>query len=150
MKAKLMAVGALSVILVAGCSSSGSDSQDAATNGAMSNPSSAAPSAAAGDDGGCSVATVDGTTTNAEMQALATQVYSGLQCGGDQTLDDQLRAAAESPEVTSAAATAGLTVSVDSAAGGTVMQIVKVDDRSACTVTVISDLDAKTLTCADL
>lgn len=145
MRFRLMAVAALGAVLVAGCSGSSSESESPA-----STPAEATAPSAASADGGCSVATVDANTSNQEMLTLATQVYESLQCGGAQTLDDQLRAAAESPEVTEPASAAGLTVSVDSAAGGTVMQMVQLEDRSACTVTVINDLDAKTLTCADL
>ena len=52
-------------------------------------------------------------------------------------------------QVPDAASEAGLSVNVDSAAGGTVMQLVQLEDRSACNITVIDTLDAKTLNCAD-
>lgn len=146
MMGKFLVMGALGVLLVTGCSGSSSESESATENA----PATTSAPSAASADGGCSVATVDGTTTNVAMQDLATQVYEALQCGGDQTLDAQLTAAGGSESVTSAASAAGLTLSVDSAAGGTVMQIVQVEDRSACTITVIDDLDAKSMTCADL
>lgn len=149
MTSRLVAVGLLGVLLVAGCSSSSSQSEDVASTPANTTaPTDTATGGAA--DGGCSVATVDGNTDNQELLALATQVYESLQCGSSQTLDSQLSAAAGSPEVTQAASAAGLSVSVDSAAGGTVMQLVQLEDRSVCNITVIDDLDAKTLSCGDL
>lgn len=142
--ARMLVLAGAGVLLMAGCSSSESDS--GSEQGATPAPTSATGAA----DGGCSVATVDGTTANAAMQAVATQVYESLQCGGEQTLDEQLIAAGESNSVKTTAEAAGLTVSVNSAAGGTVMQLAQVEDRSACTITVIDNLEAKTLSCADL
>lgn len=142
----IMALGAVGVLLLAGCG--GSDSESESAQSAV-NPSGAFGTA--GDaDGGCTVAQVDGTTEDAELEALATQVYEDLQCDGDQSLDDQLRAAEESDAVTQAVVAGDFTVNVDSAAGGTVMQILQTEGRSACNITVIDNLDAKTLSCADL
>ena len=143
MTGRLIAIGVLGALLVTGCSGSSSDT------GSTTSPGSTSASGAGPADGDCTVATVDGTTNNQVMLDLATQVYESLQCGSSQTLDEQLQAAAESPEVTDAASEAGLSVNVDSAAGGTVMQLVQLEDRSACNITVIDTLDAKTLNCAD-
>ena len=135
MTSRLVAVGLLGVLLVAGCSSSNSESEDVPSSPANTTaPTETANGGAA--DGGCSVATVDGNTDNQELLALATQVYESML-----------------PDVgvtRSAASAAGLSVSVDSAAGGTVMQLVQLEDRSVCNITVIDDLDAKTLSCGDL
>jgi hypothetical protein len=145
MVGRLLAIGVWAAVLATGCSGSSSDAESSASAPVITTT----PSVIAAD-GGCSVATVDGSTENQDMLDLATEVYESLQCGGEQTLDEQLRAAAGSPQVTERVSAAGLTVSVDSAASGTVMQLVQLEDRSACNITVIDSLDAKTLNCADL
>lgn len=136
---------AVLVLALAGCSGS--------TPSAEASPSapaekSAAPSQPA--DGNCDTAQADGSTTNAALQSLATEVYASLQCGTSASLPDQLKAAGNDPAIQAQAKDGGITVSVDSAAGGTVMQLVHVEDRSGCTVTVLDSADAKTITCLDL
>lgn len=96
----------------------------------------------------CEVATIDGQTSNTEMQALATEVFDSLRCGASESLPDQLKAAAADPDVKAKAKDAGATLAVDSAAGGTVLKLVA--GSSGCTVTVLDSMAAKTATCLDL
>lgn len=94
------------------------------------------------------MADASGQTKNSEMQAVATEVYESLDCGADVPLDDQLRALGRDQQVVSQAKAAGATISVDSAAGGTVLKLVA--GTSGCTVTVLDASTAKMLVCADL
>ncbi len=91
---------------------------------------------------------MDGTTTNAALQSLATEVYSSLQCGTAESLPDQLKAAGNDPAIQAKAQEGGISMSVDSAAGGTVMQLTA--GTSGCRDTVLDSADAKTMICLDL
>lgn len=140
--------GVMLILALGACG--GSTTEEGASTPTASATSPAAPESPAAAEEDCRLAQVDGTTTNAELQALATEVYSSLQCGAGQALSDQLKAQAEDTDVKAQADAAGLEITVGDAAGGTVMQMVSVKDRSACTVTVLDSADAKSLTCADL
>jgi len=146
--AKLTVLGAAAALVFTGCATT--DSETDSTSPTSPATSELSPDALSANDGGCNVATVDGSTANAEVLALATQVYDSLRCDGDTTLDDQLRAAAESEAVTTAASEADLTINVDSVAGGSYMQIIQIDDRSSCSISVVDNLDAKSLSCLDI
>lgn len=131
--------------LLAACS--GSTPSTPTSGSPMQSPADS-PAATAPADGNCQVATFDGSTKNTAMQELAVQVYESLQCGTSTPLPDQLKAAGADPEIKAQAKAAGATLKVDSAAGGTVMQLVA--GRSGCTVTVLDSMDAKTGSCLDL
>lgn len=134
---------AVLVLVLAGCSGS-------TTSGEASPSVSAATSAAASQpaDGNCDTAQADGSTTNAALQSLATEVYASLQCGTGESLPDQLKAAGNDPAIQAKAKDGAITMTVDSAAGGTVMQLTS--GTSGCQVTVLDSMDAKTMTCVDL
>jgi hypothetical protein len=132
----ITAAAGTSLLFLAACSAS-----------TQSTPATEQPSASQSDRS-CQVATIDGQTSNTEMQALATEVFDSLQCGASESLPDQLKAAAADPAVKTKAKDAGATLSVDSAAGGTVLRLVA--GSSGCTVTVLDSMDAKTATCLDL
>jgi hypothetical protein len=125
------------LLLLSACSGSSTSSTPAVES-----------TAASPSNGNCQVATFDGTSSNAAMQALATEVFESLRCGTSEPLPAQLKAAAADPANKAKAEAAGATLAVDSAAGGTVLKLVA--GTSGCTVTVLDSMDAKTGTCLDL
>lgn len=136
------------VLALTGCGgSTPSDQTDSSPVASSPAPATSAASAQP-SDGDCSLADVTGSTSNAALQSLATEVYSSLQCGTSESLPDQLKAKGDDPAIQAKAQEGGISVSVDSAAGGTVMQLVS--GTSACTVTVLDSTDAKSLNCLDL
>jgi hypothetical protein len=136
------------VVLALGGCGGGSSSEGSAEPTAQATAVMPSQSPTVDDTGNCATAAIDGTTSNAELQQLAYDVYASLQCGTGESLGDQLKALADDPEFTSKAKAAGATVTVDSAAGGTVMSVVV--DTSGCNVTVLDSADAKTMSCLDL
>ena len=106
-------------------------------------------SGTAADDSACDVAEATGESGNAEMQALATSVYEGLDCASSESLADQLTAAAEDPAFEEKVSKAGLTLSSGEAAGGVSLSLVDTDSLSACIVTVLDSPKGKTLNCGD-
>jgi hypothetical protein len=134
---------AVLVLLLAGCSGSTPSAEASPSAPAATSPAASQPA-----DGNCTTAQVDGSTANAALQSLATEVYASLQCGTSESLPDQLKAMGTDPAIQAKAKDGGITVSVDSAAGGTVMQLTA--GTSGCNVTVLDSADAKTMSCLDL
>jgi hypothetical protein len=148
-QAMFATTGVVLVLALGGCGDSAPPAESTApAEPAATAPAEPAATEPAASDGNCTTAEVDGTTTNAEMLALATEVYNSLECGTQESLPDQLKARGQDPDVQAQAQDAGLTISVDSAAGGTVMAIT--EGTSGCNVTVLDSFDAKTLTCLDV
>jgi cytoskeletal protein RodZ len=153
----LGALGLAAMVALAGCSSGG-ESDTASTPDAASPPAATAQSTpatdAAGsatvDDSACQVAEISGESNNPELQALATQVYSSLDCAAAESLADQLKAAAADPGLTQQAEDSGWALTVGEAAGGVSMSLVEVEARTTCMISVLDSPKAKTLSCGNV
>lgn len=129
---------AAAMLLCAGCAGGGD------TGAPTSSDAGATAGAAA--DGGCAHATVDGSTQEAEVQRLATDIYGSLDCGTDTALDDQLAAVAKSAK--SQLRAAGIRSHLTSAAGGSALNLSR--GSGGCQIMVVDSIESESLTCLDL
>lgn len=153
----LGALGLAAMVALAGCSS-GDETDTASTPNAanppvataQTTPTTDASEGATVDDSACQVAEISGKSNNPELQALATEVYSSLDCAVAESLGDQLKAAAAEPSLTQQAEDAGWELTVGEAAGGVSMSLVDVSAMTTCMVTVIDTPKGKTLNCGNV
>lgn len=90
------------------------------TSPSQPTPSVPAPdSGSRGTDatGGCSIAIDEGASSNAEMDALAHELFNSLTCNGDVPVEQQLVSRASDPDFLGRAVAAGAAVSVDDSPG---------------------------------
>jgi hypothetical protein len=147
--ALLIASVCIATLALAGCGGS-TGTSPGTTSPQSSGGSTTAPSPGPNGTGdtACQSATVTGSTSNAQLKAMATKVYQSLDCGGSAPLNTQLEAAATGQTLKQEAAAAGVTTKASGAAGGYTLTLTKGD--SGCQVLTLNSPPIKSLTCTDL
>ncbi len=134
---KILAAATIVLVVCSGCASGSGDG--GASGSSPSAVDSSVPSA-------CASATVDGSTKDADLQRIATEIYDSLSCDSGISLDEQLAAAAKGAKA--AMAKADIRSSAVEAAGGMSLSLTK--GTGGCQVMVVDSVDSKSLTCMDL